>query len=208
MAGVHVYAMRNCRTDMSEQGSPTTLIDVLRLPREVCAPCATADVLPCALTSRSVQNALREAHGGALPRPTLNQLVPHLSMYGSLVILNVIMLMIYCSIRGAAAFSGPYPRCPCLATKLPQRWLQVLVPSRLWGGWLQILMGQRGTPGFCVRLREVDTSTCSSTHASHLASRGMAPYVLMQGLQGTWPHYNGCARMAVRGTKCAQHGRN
>ena len=52
-----------------------TLIDVLRLPREVCAPVHDYDVQACSMASRSARRALSEAHGGRLPHFKLAVLV-------------------------------------------------------------------------------------------------------------------------------------
>ena len=56
---------------MADEFAGPTLLDVLRLPSELCSPCALADVAACALTSKAAHLALREAHNGPLPRATL-----------------------------------------------------------------------------------------------------------------------------------------
>lgn len=53
-----------------------TLCDILRLPRELCTPCAPADVVAAALVSHVTLDALLEATGGKLHRLTVRLLVP------------------------------------------------------------------------------------------------------------------------------------
>ena len=67
-------------TDEVRDAVPT-LCDVLRLPREVGAPCGAADILACALASRRTCEALREACGGALPPPSLQVLIRNVKRF-------------------------------------------------------------------------------------------------------------------------------
>ena len=61
---------------MGEAAAPPTLLEVLRLPRELGVLCCSlADIAACSLASKSAHEALLEAHNGILPRAPLNVLV-------------------------------------------------------------------------------------------------------------------------------------
>lgn len=66
---------------MGEAPATASLLDILRLPRELGMPCALADVAACALASKSAHKALLEAHNGILPKAQLQILVRDTKRY-------------------------------------------------------------------------------------------------------------------------------